>query len=134
MPSDTPESGRGAIPQDAEVGALRVLVIDDDVALCRALDRLLLAFGCSVRIHTTTVAFDELRDDEIDVVLVDASCVPRTLRSFPTTPPVVLMSGMAHEELRALATELGAADVVAKPFDPDFLLCTIRRVGSRSPN
>jgi DNA-binding response OmpR family regulator len=60
---------------------------------------------------------------DIMMPVVDGWEVLRRLHG-QTAPPIVVVTGMASEDDRHIAEllELGALDIIAKPFDPGWLL------------
>lgn len=115
----------------------RILVIDDDEALQRALKRAAEAAGYDV-----TQAFDggpglELaRSEAFDLVLLDVNMphsdgrdVLSKLRSDPDTAtlPVIIFSSRGDRLARLQGLELGADDYIEKPFEPALLMRKIAR-------
>jgi DNA-binding response OmpR family regulator len=77
-------------------------------------------------------ALTELRRQEIGVVVCERDLRPGTwvdmlerLRSLPEAPPLIVTSRFADEQLWAEALNLGAYDVLAKPFDQRELVRSI---------
>src|SRR5262245_35524968 len=115
----------------------QILVVDDDVDLCRLLATLLREPGHAVRaVHTGEEALRALqRPPDYDLVLLDLRLgdsdgidVLRKLRALDASVPVIVMSGFATVERAVDAMKLGATDVLAKAFDQKALLKTIDRV------
>ncbi len=116
-----------------------VLVVDDDAALRGALTLLLKEEGYDV---VEAASGDELIDkfsngsgDAPGLVLMDV-VMPgksgmdalRELRQTLQPPlPVIVMTGHGSAKVAIEAIQLGAYDYVAKPFDLDDVLLTIRR-------
>jgi putative two-component system response regulator len=118
----------------ASVG--RILVVDDERAVLRVLERLLVAEGYEV-----VLAEDGERalalawSGRIDTVLLDMRMpgmngleVCRSLRADPRTThtPVLFVTGAADGAFRREALQAGASDFVAKPFDEVELLARLR--------
>ncbi len=112
-----------------------VLVVDDDVSVCRALARLLRAGGFEAR---TFQAPSELLASEIprenacfllDVYLpgMDGATLARTLRSAGHDLPVIMITGRTDTQTRCLLKNAGAEAVLFKPFDEALLLGAIRK-------
>jgi DNA-binding response OmpR family regulator len=115
----------------------RILVVDDQEDI-----RLLLRIELSADGHQITEAADgeqalaAIEAHRPDLVLLDIMMpvldgweVLRRLDAS-TSPPVVVVTGMASSEGRHVAEllELGALDVVRKPFDPGWLLELVEAV------
>jgi two-component system KDP operon response regulator KdpE len=109
----------------------RVLIVDDDPGICKALSISLRLSGFEVLTTTSgAAAINLVRTKKPDIVLLDVVMddvtgleVLEQVRSFSQVP-VIMFTGRA--EIAAIATQLGANDFVVKPFDPDLLLEKIR--------
>ncbi len=86
-------------------------------------------------------AIDKLRDFNPDLVLLDVMMPemdgPTTLKHMQNTDdlkqlPVIFMTAKVQPQEIAHYRELGAIDVIPKPFDPMNLASTIRDVWVRS--
>ena len=73
---------------------------------------------------TVTAALSALREAPIPIVLSDCDLTPGTWREmleyvsvFPDPPLIIVTSRLADERLWAEALNLGAYDVLAKPFE-----------------
>jgi DNA-binding response OmpR family regulator len=119
----------------------RILVVDDDPDLLLLL-RVTLAtedFQCLLA-RNGQDALRELELEQPDVILLDImmpvidgwEVIRRVAEHRPGTP-VIVVSAKASETDVARALELGAADYIIKPFDPDDLLHSIERLAHRSP-
>lgn len=111
----------------------RILVIEDEPGIRRAVERNLTGHGFDVRGADTAEGGLELETRFhpdlvlLDVVLPDLEGfeVIERLRSRTTTPIIVLsVQGAEQDKVRAL--ELGADDYLTKPFGVDELLARIR--------
>lgn len=121
------------------LAARRVLLVDDDAALLRAL-----AINLRSRGWAVTSAADgrsALRlaaEHEVDVVVLDLGLpdvdgleVLRRLRAWSTTPVVVLTARHSRQQAIA-ALDAGADDYVTKPFSVDELLARLRAAARRA--
>ena len=77
-------------------------------------------------------AMQVLRKEEIGVVLCERDLRPGSwidvldgLRTVPDAPPLIVTSRVADEKLWAEALNLGAYDVLAKPFDRQELVRSV---------
>lgn len=118
-----------------QVEAPRILVIDDDDALLRMLRLSMATDGLQVATATDgAAALERLASDHYDVVVLDLQMPVMDGRSFYREMdsrgydvPVVILSAYGAERAKR---ELGAAAAVAKPFDPDMLIDTVREVAT----
>ena len=113
----------------------RVLVVDDDRQIQRALGVALRAAGYDVSAaHDGIEAVSAAATTKADVVLLDIGLprldgveVLRRLRSFASMPIVVVSARHDHDE-KVQALDLGADDYITKPFDIGELLARLRAV------
>jgi two-component system KDP operon response regulator KdpE len=121
-------------------GGQRVLVVDDERQILRALKVILGAAGYEV---VEAVSVEEALDRAavrppdaaiIDLMLPDGSGVDlcRRLREW-TTMPILVLSAVGEEEAKVEALEAGADDYVTKPFGTRELVArlgaALRRAG-----
>ncbi|MGE5272474.1 MAG: response regulator [Verrucomicrobiota bacterium] len=117
----------------------RILVVDDEPQILRALGTTLRGAGYDVQTAATAqaaLASAAARPPEaviLDLVLPDASGtdVCRELRTW-TDAPVVVLSAVGDEREKVAALDAGADDYVTKPFSVDELLARVRAVLRRS--
>src|SRR5580693_275953 len=111
----------------------RILIVEDEPALLRALQINLRARGYEV---ATSVAGQEALVEAArrppDAVLLDLGLpdldgteVIRELRSW-TTVPVIVLSGRAGSDDKIGALDAGADDYVTKPFSMEELMARLR--------
>jgi two-component system KDP operon response regulator KdpE len=111
----------------------RILVVDDEPQILRALEMSLRGAGYDVVTASTgadalTTAAVQPPDAVIlDLVLPDmrGTDVCRELRTW-TTVPVIVLSVVGDESEKVAALDAGADDYVTKPFGVDELLARIR--------
>jgi two-component system KDP operon response regulator KdpE len=122
----------------------RVLVVDDEPQLRRAVRRALEGHGYSVReAEDGTSALSEIDAFRPDLILLDLMLpdmsgvdVCRELRRTRETP-VILLSVIGDEPSKVAALDEGADDYLTKPFGSQELLARIRvalRHAARSRN
>jgi len=109
-----------------------IVVADDEVAITRLLERLLVARGHLVlAAHNGDDALKMIQAVRPDLVLSDVRmpgrdgfALCRAIKGDPVTRliPVVLMTGAAERDDRVRALELGADDLLAKPVDEQELI------------
>ncbi|MBQ1050618.1 response regulator [Micromonospora sp. C51] len=116
----------------------RILVVDDEPQILRALRINLRARGYDVDIAATgTAALKAAGSHPPDLVVLDLGLpdldgvdVIRGLRGW-TTVPIIVLSGRAGSNDKVTALDAGADDYVTKPFGVDELLARIRAVTRR---
>src|SRR5579875_1471689 len=125
--------GQAAVPGRSTARPHRVLVVEDEPALLRALEINLRARGYEA---TTAVsgraALREAGQRPPDAVLldlglpdVDGAVVLRQLRTW-SRAPVIVLSGRTGSGDKIGALDAGANDYVTKPFDIEELLARLR--------
>jgi two-component system KDP operon response regulator KdpE len=111
----------------------RVLVVDDEPQILRALQTSLRGAGYEVEVATTgeqaltSAAVNPPDAVILDLVLPDMSGteVCRKLRAW-TAVPVIVLSAVGDESEKVAALDAGADDYVTKPFGVDELLARLR--------
>jgi two-component system KDP operon response regulator KdpE len=111
----------------------RILVVDDEPQILRALRTSLQGAGYDVDVAATgedALATATLRPPDaviLDLVLPDKSGtdVARELRGW-TQVPILLLSAVGDEQEKVAALDAGADDYVTKPFGVEELLARLR--------
>lgn len=120
---------------------MRVLVVDDERALVRALDRGLTAEGFTVDVaYDGTTGLDLALGGEYDVVVLDIMLpgrhgydVVEQLRAAGDRTPVLLLSAKDGEHDVADGLDVGADDYLTKPFSFVVLVARLRALMRRPP-
>jgi DNA-binding response OmpR family regulator len=111
----------------------RILVLDDDSSLLRAIKLTLVLEGFEVETATDgLLGLEQLANSDFSLVVLDLQ-MPRMpgrtffqeLRGRGYKMPVLILSAYGAEVARQ---ELGADGAIVKPFDPDDLVSAIRRL------
>jgi two-component system KDP operon response regulator KdpE len=118
---------------------MRVLVVEDEPQLLRAMRITLQARGYDVRTAATgRRALSEAADAHPDIVVLDLGLpdldgveVIAGLRGWSTVP-IIVLSGRTSGGDKVAALDAGADDYVTKPFGVAELLARIRAVTRRS--
>jgi two-component system, OmpR family, KDP operon response regulator KdpE len=121
------------------VNGPRVLVVDDEQQILRALRTSLRGAGYEVETAETAeaaLAAAAMRPPEaviLDLLLPDGTGtdVTRELRSW-TSAPVIVLSAVGEEREKVAALDAGADDYVTKPVGIDELLARLRAVLRRT--
>ena len=112
---------------------VHILLVDDEVAIQRAMAPLLRSRGYSVSVagrgRDAIATFDQERPDLVILDLglpdMDGSEVCRRIRERADAP-IVILSARGDERDKVAALDHGADDYVTKPFGPEELLARIR--------
>ena len=113
----------------------RVLIIDDEAAIVRALRTSLQARGYDVLVaYSGEVGLQIVAGDGIELVIldlglpdIDGTEVARRIRTFSEMPIIVLTVKDAQTD-KVAALDAGADDYVTKPFGMEELLARMRAV------
>jgi two-component system KDP operon response regulator KdpE len=115
------------------MNAARVLVVDDEAQIVRALRTSLQGAGYEVDVATTAAealaraAAHPPTGVILDLILPDGSGIDvcRELRRW-TNVPVLVLSALGDEQEKIAALDAGADDYVTKPFGIEELLARLR--------
>jgi two-component system, OmpR family, KDP operon response regulator KdpE len=111
----------------------RILLVDDEVAIQRAVGPLLRTRGYDVDVAGTGMdALEMFETHKPDLVVLDLGLpdlegteVCRRVRA-KSRVPIIVLSARSAEADKVNALDLGADDYVTKPFGPEELLARIR--------
>jgi two-component system response regulator MprA len=120
--------------------ASSILVVDDEPALRRAVERALAAEGYAVRLAADGVeALEALRRDPVDAVVLDVSMprldgldLTKLLRGDGDRTPILMLTARAAVGDRVAGLEAGADDYLVKPFALEELLARVKALLRRS--
>lgn len=113
----------------------RILVVDDELSVCKSVKKILEKKGCSVDIiQRGKDALDMVGQAQYDVMVVDLKMpgmdgieVLKNVREKHPDVLVLIVTGFATVETAVEAMKLGAFDYIAKPFSPDELSIVVDR-------
>ena len=119
----------------------RVLVVDDDPALRRTVERVLRLADYDVALaEGGRDALDALASGEFALVVLDVAMPPpdglevlRRLRADRNATPVLMLTAHAEVSDRVDGLEAGADDYLVKPFAVEELLARVRALLRRAP-
>jgi len=111
----------------------RILLVDDEVSIQRAVAPLLRSRGYEVAVAGTGAdALRQVAERPPDLIVLDLGLpdmegteVCRRLR-LTTKTPILVLSARGAETDKVQALDLGADDYVTKPFGPEELLARVR--------
>jgi len=118
---------------------LDILIIDDDVKLCRLVGEYLAPFGFEVSsVHTGHEGLAVLEKQKFDAVILDVMLpgidgfeVLRQIRAISEVP-VLMLTALGDEADRIVGLEIGADDYLPKTFSTRELLARLRAVTRRA--
>jgi DNA-binding NtrC family response regulator len=113
-----------------------ILVVDDERAICVAIQRLLAGRGHRVEtVSSGEAAIERLGGDPVHLVITDLGLkgvsgmdVLRWVRARAPETAVIMITAFGSEKIAVEAIKLGAADYLPKPFDNDELEVMVERV------
>ena len=119
---------------------MRVLLVDDDAATARSIDKILRAEQFIV--DTTALGEDGLEIGKLydyDIILLDILLpdidgyeVLRRLRDSRVRTPIMILSGISELDSKVKSLGFGADDYLTKPFNKEELVARIRAIVRRS--
>ena len=115
----------------------RVLIVDDDLILLKALPEALLLRMEGVVVDTCDSAPSALREiaaTDYDAIVVDIKmpgmdglALLGEIRALRPETPTVLITGHGHDELAVRALRGGAYDFIQKPIEREYFVASLRR-------
>ena len=118
----------------------KILIIEDDRAIQKALKRLFESEGYALEIAATgTAGLEAFRAAAPALVVLDLKLpgmpgrdVCREIKKEAPSIPIIIVSATTEEVDKVLLLELGADDYVTKPFSPRELLARVHAVLRRA--
>jgi len=119
-----------------EVPAVRILICDDDPAICEYMQTLLEKDGCEVTtLSDPAKVEDEVRVGDYHLVVLDVMMpkldglqVLERIRKLDSDVAVVMFTGYPNLESAVAAMKLDAVDYIKKPFNVDEFREVLARV------
>jgi DNA-binding response OmpR family regulator len=117
----------------------RVLIVDDDIELCRLLGERLSSEGLALEaVHDGPRGLERVLSQEHALVILDLMLpgmggldVLRRVRTHSPVP-VLILTARGEDVDRILGLEIGADDYLPKPFNPRELIARIRAILRRT--
>jgi DNA-binding NtrC family response regulator len=128
------KSEEATVPID--VPAVRILIIDDDPAICEYMQTFLEKDGFVVKtLSDPTLAEQEVRQGEYHVIILDIMMpkldgieVLRRIRAIDTDIAVVIFTAHPNLDTAVASMKLDAVDYIKKPFNVDEFREVLARV------
>jgi DNA-binding response OmpR family regulator len=120
---------------------MRILVIEDDELMARALDRGLAAEGYAVEVAVDGIdGLHRAREFDYDAMILDIMLpglsglgVCSELRACGRNVPILMLTALADPADHTAGLDIGADDYLAKPFKFQVLLARLRALLRRGP-
>lgn len=114
----------------------KILVVDDEQDICRALEFLLKREGYDVTaVHSGEDAVVKLKEESFDVVIsdlkmgkMDGMAVLEKTRELSPDTAVIIMTAFASIESAVDAMKKGAIDYIVKPFLNEEIKLTVKKI------
>ena len=114
----------------------KILVVDDAAFMRMRCKQLLSQSGFDViEAFTGAQAVEVYKEDRPDVVLLDITMPDmdgltalKELKKFDPEAKIAMVSAMGQQSVVMEALKFGAKDFLVKPFDPDRVLATVRKM------
>ncbi len=114
-----------------QLEGIKILVVDDDILISNMIELNLNLHGATVfRAGDGLAAMEIIKTNSVDLILSDMRMAKssgvdllKNLKStYPQYPPLFFMTGFATEHSREQLKQLGATEVISKPFEIQQLL------------
>lgn len=111
----------------------KILLIEDDVAFCRLLEKFLIKKSYDVTAtFSAAEAKSKIKSNEFDLIIKDLRLpdsdgivLMSEIKLTHPNIPVILMTGYSDVSTAVKAIKNGAADYISKPFNPEEVLLVI---------
>lgn len=111
----------------------KILLIEDDVAFCKLLEKFLIKKTFDVTTaFSAAEAKSNIKSTEFDLIITDLRLpdydgitLMSEIKMTHPTIPILLMTGYADVSTAVKAIKNGAADYISKPFNPEEVLLVI---------
>jgi len=119
-----------------EVPTVRILIVDDDKAICDYMQTLLEKDGFTVKaVSDSTLVEDEVRQGDYHVLILDLMMpkldgieVLKRVRSIDTDIAVIIFTAHPNLDTAVASMKLDAVDYIKKPFNVDEFREVLARV------
>ena len=116
-----------------ETGQRKILIVDDEAAVRRTLERIVNKVQRKCMLASSAEeARSMLKEEVFDLILCDIrlpgesglELITHTLSEYPQTA-VIMVSGVEDPEVAKKALDMGAYGYIIKPFRPDELVSIV---------
>ncbi len=112
-----------------------ILVIDDELTVCRSCQKILNADGYDVSIALSgSEGLESYKKKNFDLAIVDLMMpdingmdVVKAIKTEKSDTEVIIMTGYSSVPSAVTGIKLGAADYIPKPFTPDEMSIAVKK-------
>jgi len=113
----------------------RILIVDDEQAICSVLSRRLVKEGClCITAHTAREALHHFSKEEFSLIIADVRMpemsgleLLKNVKAINPKVPVIVITGFPEIHSAVEAMRMGAYDFIIKPFDLDLVSFSVRK-------
>jgi len=114
----------------------RIIIVDDDLLVCETLTELVRNWGlCAEGFTQPKAALKHIEDNGCDIVLLDVfisdvsglDLIPQISNEESDDLKIIIITGFADKDTAIRALQLGAFDLLVKPFQNELLYHSILR-------
>jgi len=114
---------------------IKILIVDDDMALCKTISHILKAEGYYIKIaYDGESALNKLKDERFNLMIVDYKLnaknglqVMEESKQINPSLITIMISAYGNKQVRAKAKELGTYSFLDKPFNIMKLIKTVNK-------
>jgi len=114
---------------------IKILIVDDDMALCKTISHILKAEGYYIKIaYDGESALNKLKDERFNLMIVDSKLneknglqVLEESKQIDPSLITIMISAYGNKKIRAKAKKLGAYSFLDKPFNIMKLIKTVNK-------
>jgi DNA-binding NtrC family response regulator len=119
-----------------KINTMKILVVDDEDIVLESCQAVFELEGFEVMlVSSADKALKAIKNDNFALLLIDVKMpkhdgmylIEKVKEQWPNIP-IIVMSGYYTTETIKKALEMGAANFIAKPFEPDELVKTVRKI------
>src|SRR5207237_5635868 len=130
------ETSMSAQPTDLQLPAIKILIVDDDRAICEYMQTLLERDGYAVKtLSDPTTIDDEVKNGGYHLIILDLMMPKldgiealKKIRKIDSDVAVVIFTGYPNLETAVASMKLDAVDYIKKPFNVDEFREVLDRV------
>ena len=114
----------------------KILIIDDEVDICRGCQRIFEAKGCTIKMALSgKEGLDRAGKEEFDVIITDLKMpdisgieIIKKIKQKKPDQPIIMITGYATVYTAVEAMKLGIEEYMSKPFEPDEIVDAVKNI------